>query len=166
MPTLTAPAAARIAAKDRGLVLPAAPTCPNKKKRQAAERREKQRLAREQLWPLLRAVFPEVFRLPAVPLAIGIHKQILDVACDSIDPGALAAFLRYWIRRWSYLYAVWRGEPRRNIDGSVAGVPTVDQRNAAGRWLWGSRHRPIPESTDEPAITPETPQPAAAAATE
>ena len=163
MPTLTAPAAARDAAQQRGLDLPVAPPDPNKKQCQAADRRAQQRLAREHLWPLLSSVFPEVFRLPPPPLAIEIHEQILDVAGDSIDPAELGAFLRYWVRRWSYLHAVWRGEPRRNIDGSVAGVLTVAQRNAAGRWLWGSRYRPIPESTDKPAITAEMPPPAAKA---
>jgi hypothetical protein len=81
-----------------------------------------------------------------VPLAIGIHKRILEVASDSIDPGELAAFMRYWTRRKSYRIAVWRGEPRRNIDGSEAGSPTIDQRNFAGASIWGENYKPIPKS--------------------
>jgi sRNA-binding protein len=150
MATLTAPAAARATAKERGLVLPPkpetlVPTEPKGSEKQIriAQRREQQRIARDHLWPLLSKVFPEVFSLPAVPLAIGIHKQILDIAGDSIDATELGAFMRYWVRRWSYLMAVWRGEPRRNLDGSVAGSPTIDQRNDAARKLWGDRARQI-----------------------
>jgi sRNA-binding protein len=148
MATLTAPAAARAAAKERGLVPPPkpeplVPTEPKGSEKQIriAQYREQQRIARDHLWPLLSKVFPDVFRLPAVPLAIGIHKQILEVAGDSIDPRELSTFLRYWVRRWAYLQAVWRGEPRRNLDGSVAGSPTIEQRNDAARKLWGDRAR-------------------------
>jgi sRNA-binding protein len=117
----------------------------SQKQVRAAERREQQRRARERLWPLLNEVFPEAFRVPAVPLAIGIHHQILEVAGDSIDPAELSAFLRYWVSRWSYLQAVKRGEPRRNLDGSLAGLPTIEQRNDAARRLWGERAQPIVE---------------------
>ena len=135
MPTLTAPAAARAAAKDRGLVLPTTPAGPSKKQRKATERRQQERIARERLWPLLSNVFPEAFRLPPVPLAIGIHKQILEVASEDIDPRELGAFLRYWVGRWSYLQAVRRGELRCNLDGSIAGSPTIEQRDDAARRL-------------------------------
>jgi hypothetical protein len=150
MATLTAPAAARAVAKERGLVRPPKPetlapteTKGSEKQIRIAQRREQERIAREHLWPLLSKVFPEVFRLPAVPLAIGIHNQILDVAGDSIDPRELSTFLRYWVSRWSYLQAVWRGEPRLNLDGSVAGSPTIEQRNDAARRLWGDRAQQI-----------------------
>jgi sRNA-binding protein len=135
MPTLTAPAAARAVAEERGLVPPDVPAGPNKKQRKAAAYREQQQIAREHLWPLLSSVFPEAFRLPAVPLAIGIHHQILDVAGDDINPRELSTFMRYWCGRWSYLMAVSRGEQRRNLDGSIAGVPTIEQRNDAARKL-------------------------------
>ena len=48
-----------------------------------------------------------------------------------------------------YRLAVWRGEPRRNLDGSEAGAPTVEQRNDAGRSFWGARYQAIVER-DEP----------------
>lgn len=153
MATLLAPAAARTAAKQRGLSVPAEPepvpaandVAPRSKQTRTAERREQQQRARERLWPLLHDVFPEAFRVPAVPLAIGIHRQILDVVGEDIDPDELSAFLKYWVRRWSYLHAVWRGEARRNLDGSLAGVPTIEQLNGAAKMLWGERARPIGE---------------------
>ena len=81
MATLTAPAAARAAAEERGLVptpqpetlVPAEPKGSERQIR-IAQHREQERIAREHLWPLLSKVFSEVFRLPAVPLAIGIHN--------------------------------------------------------------------------------------------
>jgi sRNA-binding protein len=136
--TLTAPTAARAVAQQRGLVLPTVPVSPNKKQCKAAEHREQQRIAREWLWPLLSSVFPEVFRLPAVPLAIGIHKQILEVAGEDIDLRELSIFMR--CTRWSYLQAIRRGEPRRNLDGSIADTPTREQRDDAARKL-GQAHR-------------------------
>lgn len=145
MATLTAPTAARAAAQQRGLVMPTQSADPNKKQRLVAERREQQRIARERLWPLLSEVFPEVFCLPPVPLAIGIHNQILEVAGDSIDPAELGAFMQYWTTRWSYLMAVGRGEPRRNLDGSIAGSPTIEQRNDAAKKLWGTGAQQVGE---------------------
>jgi len=75
MPTLTAPADARAAAVDRGLVLPTEPgTMASPKPKISDKKRawlEQQRIAREHLWPLLSGVFPEVFCLPPVPLAMG-----------------------------------------------------------------------------------------------
>jgi sRNA-binding protein len=156
MATLTAPAAARAAAEERGLVPPPkpetlVPTEPKGSEKQIriAQRRKQERIAREHLWPRLSEVFPEVFSLPAVPLAIGIHNQILDVAGDSIDPRELSTFLRYWVSRWAYLRAMWRGEPRRNLDGSVAGSPTIEQRNDAARRLWGDRAQQIAAEKDK-----------------
>ena len=159
MPTLTAPAAARAVAQQRGLELPAEPTepeppaSPNPKISKKPAWLEQQRAARDKLWPLLREVFGEVFKLPPVPLAVGIHRQILDVAGDEIDAAELSRFLRYWCSRWSYLVAVWRGEPCRNLDGSPAGAPTLEQRNAAGRQVMGPRYRPIVEP--QPSVMPQ-----------
>lgn len=66
MATLTAPAAARAVAKERGLVRPPkpetlAPTAPKDSEKQIriAQHREQKRIAREHLCPLLREVFPE-----------------------------------------------------------------------------------------------------------
>lgn len=42
---------------------------------------------------LLREVFPEVFRVPRPPLAIGIHREILDVAGAEVSRQQLGWFL-------------------------------------------------------------------------
>ncbi|MBV8890687.1 MAG: hypothetical protein JO266_01700 [Acidobacteria bacterium] len=169
MPILTASPALRAAAKARGLTLPPEPvelpptepaapqlepssTSPSKaekKRAWLAAQHEREKAARDRLWPLLSARFPAAFRLPPVPLAVGIHKQILEVAGDSIDPGELSAFMRYWTSRKTYRIAVWRGDPRRNLDGSEAGAPAIDQRNHAGISIWGGKYRPIPEDAVE-----------------
>lgn len=163
MPTLLASPRARAAALDRGLavqteanrtpvseVLTAAE--PSNKQRKRAEFLELQRQARERVYPTLRAVFPLAFTLLPVPLAIGIHQQILDALAgasgDEIDPAELSRFLRYWCTRRSYLIAVWRGTGRRNLDGSVSGFPTIKQRNDAGRSVWGERYQEIQEAAD------------------
>ena len=110
------------------------------------ERLAQQRVARDHLWPLLSTRFPEAFKLPPVPLAVGIHKQIRKIVGDDIDPAELGAFMRYWTMRQTYLMAVWRGEPRRNLDGTFASSPTINQRNDAGRKLWGDAAKPIVEA--------------------
>jgi ProQ/FINO family len=131
----------------------AEPKSPSKKQKKSAEYMARQRAfqasAREKLLPMLREVFPQAFPLPPVPLAIGIHREILAIAGDEIDPADLSAFLRYWCTRRSYLTAIWRGQGRRNLDGSIAGVPTIKERNDAGRGVWRDRYRPIEEPTEE-----------------
>jgi hypothetical protein len=168
VPTLTASPAIRAAAKARGLDLPppatveippiepqlepapvSTPSKAEKKRAWFTAQHEREKAAREHLWPVLSARFPDAFRLPPVPLAVGIHKQILKVAGDSIDQGELSAFLRYWTGRRTYRFAVWRGAPRRNLDGSEAGAPAIDQRNHAGTSIWGEKYRPIPEGAVE-----------------
>lgn len=166
MPTLTASSRARAAAVQRGLASPHIEanrtpvsevrtsgepksgltetktpsdlrTEPSNKQRKRTEFLQRQRQARDHLWPLLSARFPLAFCLPAKPLAIGIHRAILEYPEISGDPRELSTFMRYWCSRHSYLRAIHRGDPRRNLDGSVAGIPTVAERNIAGRYLWG-----------------------------
>jgi sRNA-binding protein len=129
---------------------------PSARERKRTRWIEAQRAVHDKLWPILSSQFPKAFCLPAVPLAIGVHRQILEVAGDDIDPGELSRFLRYWTARGGYRVAIQRGDLRRNIDGSEAGAPTVDQRNHAGRQLWGARHRPISAADGEPGGTIET----------
>jgi hypothetical protein len=92
-----------------------------------------------QVEALLCECFPEAFRTPPPPLAIGIHLQILDIAGDNIDAKALGWFLQYWTRKPGYLDAIAHGEPRRNLDGSVAGEPDEQQRRAAAAAVYGRR---------------------------
>ena len=100
---------------------PAPSTSPSAPSKKQLAWRARRAAAHDKLWPLLSGAFPEVLCLPPVPLAVGIHKQILDLAGDSVDPAELATFLQYWTRRGSYSLALWRGEDRRNLDGSLAG---------------------------------------------
>lgn len=125
------------------------PAVPSNKQRKRAEFLQRQRAARDHLWPLLSARFPLVFKLPAPPLAIGIHKAILEAtaaAADEVDPRELSRFLRFWTTRWSYLRVVHRGEERCNLDGSAVGAPTVAERNDAGRRLWDERYQEIQDA--------------------
>lgn len=131
---------------------PSEPKAPSKKQRARAEFLERQRQAREHLLPLLSGVSPECFRVPSPPLAVGIHRQILEVD-DSIDPRELGVFLRYWCSRNGYKLAIWRGDPRLNLDGSVASVPTIAERNCAGRSVYRERYREIPEPVVEAVQT-------------
>ena len=86
-----------------------------------------------------REVFPAVFLTPRPPLAVGISDQITAVAGDEIDRLALGRFMAWWVSRTDYLDAVAHGEPRRNLDGSVAGEPTEAQRRDAAQRVYGAR---------------------------
>lgn len=178
MPTLTASPRARLAAIERGLTVPQIEAAnpsprpaanpaeakphdvvlvetdlakPSNKQRKRAEFLARQRAARDHLWPLLSERFPEAFRLPPRPLAIGVHTKIIEalaVAGNEIDERELSRFMRFWCGRWTYLRAVHAGEERRNLDGSAAGVPTIAERNIAGRYLWGPGHSEIKEAAN------------------
>ena len=91
---------------------------------------------------LLRVCFPEAFRVPRPPLAIGIDKQVLDVAGADIDRKTLTCVLRFWVSRPDYLDAVAHGEPRVNLDGSAAGIPTEEQQRSAACRVYGKRRAP------------------------
>jgi sRNA-binding protein len=86
---------------------------------------------------LLRERFPEVFRTPRPPLAIGVYEQIL-VAGGDIDVAALKGFLRCWVRKYDYLDAVAHGEARLNLDGTAAGRPSADQQRCAATRVYGA----------------------------
>ena len=84
----------------------------------------------------MRERFPDIFRRRnPPPLAIGIHKTILEVAGDDIDPPSLRWFLRFWVTRPDYWAAVARGDRRVNLDGSPAGLPTPEEQAAAAASL-------------------------------
>jgi hypothetical protein len=91
---------------------------------------------------LLRERFPAVFcASPRVPLAVGIFRQIREVAGDEIDPKGLGRFMQWWTSRWDYVAAIARGEMRRNLDGSSAAAPSEDQQQDAARKLDAARER-------------------------
>ena len=103
------------------------------------EEKAERRAAVREVETLLRERWPVVFCVPRVPLAIGIHKQVLEAAGGDINPVALGRFMRWWVRCPDYLDAVAHGEVRRNLDGSPAGEPDEPQRREAARQVYGPR---------------------------
>jgi len=74
-----------------------------------------------------------IFSKP-VPLAIGIDRCIEQFSTQ-FSRRDIGNALGHWTKRSSYLRAVARGEQRRNLDGSEAGVPTKEAQEAAQRLL-------------------------------
>jgi sRNA-binding protein len=68
--------------------------------------------------------YPTAFGSP-VPLAVGILDEIVDAT--GADPGTADRALYQITKQKEYILAVRNGEPRRNLDGSMAGA--VDQRH-------------------------------------
>jgi sRNA-binding protein len=84
-----------------------------------------------------RKQWPEVFTKP-VPLAVGITGQIKAAtrANDrTYDRKAFGMSIHIWTMQNSYLRALARGEMRRNLDGSGAGIPDEAARQAAQKLL-------------------------------
>jgi sRNA-binding protein len=69
------------------------------------------------------AAFPEAFKYPPVPLAIGIGPRLCELLSPEFKPAEIRVFLHAWTSGPRYLKAVARGEMRRNLDGSPAGLP-------------------------------------------
>lgn len=70
----------------------------------------------------------------AVPLAVGFSGQIktaMRAEGKPMDRKTVSMAIRLWTRRSAYLRAVARGEMRRNLDGSEAGVPDDAARQEA-----------------------------------
>ena len=78
--------------------------------------------------------FPAAFTKP-VPLAIGIVRQIRQALPPGTGSRDVSRAVHRWTQRPSYLKAVARGEARRNLDGSEAGVPDEAARDYARRTL-------------------------------
>jgi sRNA-binding protein len=75
--------------------------------------------------------FPSVFKYPPVPLAIAIGPKLCQLLRSEFKPAEVRAFLHAWTSGPRYLKAVLRGEMRRNLDGSPAGLPEPKHRVAA-----------------------------------
>ena len=81
--------------------------------------------------------WPAVFTKP-VPLAVGISRHIkeaLRAEGKAIDRRAIGVALHRWTKQGAYLRAMVRGEIRRNLDGSEAGVPDDAARQYAQKLL-------------------------------
>src|SRR5947209_4199569 len=75
--------------------------------------------------------WPAAFTKP-VPLAAGFSGQmrtVLRAEGKAIDRKAFGRTIHAWTMQGPYLYAVMRGEMRRNLDGSEAGVPNDEARH-------------------------------------
>jgi ProQ/FINO family len=129
MTRLAAPPAA-VRAAERLRLVPA----PSPLKRSALSDERAARLeARNQLLALLREI-TRVFNEPQVALAIGIRRQIAELACPEFDWGTIAWLCRWWwCRRHNYLAVVAAGGSRFNLSGSVVGPVSVAHQALATR---------------------------------
>lgn len=62
-------------------------------------------------------------------------KAVLRAEGKAIDRKAFGRTIHAWTMQGPYLYAVMRGEMRRNLDGSEAGVPNDEARQEAKKLL-------------------------------
>jgi hypothetical protein len=111
---------------------------PEQKAALIAEERRVARIARatalRELTGYLMEAYPGAFpRPPAapVPLAIGIHGAIHEAVRGKHSNNVLKVFLERWTDKARYLEALAAGEPRRNLDGTLAGEPTEKHREVA-----------------------------------
>jgi sRNA-binding protein len=84
-----------------------------------------------------RTRWPTAFTKP-VPLAVGFSgrmKVALRAEGKAIDSKSFNLAIRSWTMQGAYLHAVMRGEMRRNLDGSEAGVPDDAARQHAKKLL-------------------------------
>jgi sRNA-binding protein len=84
-----------------------------------------------------RTRWPAVFTKPT-PLAVGISRAIeavLQAEDKALDGKSMGITLHHWTKQNAYLQAVVRGEMRRNLDGSEAGVPDEAAREYAQKVL-------------------------------
>jgi len=105
----------------------------------AAERAQKQRQLADEGLRALSERYPNLFdRQQPVPLAIGIHKPLLEAARTGELPATVAA-VRAAIGRWTsstpYLAVLGAEAPRIGLDGEPDGAVTAEQAAAASTWL-------------------------------
>lgn len=82
--------------------------------------------------------WPAVFSKP-VPLAVGFARQIRDALLGTgVTRNEIGMTIHRWTMQTAYLRAVMRGETRRNLDGTEAGIPDDAAREHA-RTLLGER---------------------------
>jgi sRNA-binding protein len=94
--------------------------------------RQKELLA---LWADWRRRWPAAFTKP-VPLAVGFSGQIkAALRAEGLFGGEKGYAIHRWTMQSAYLRAVERGEMRRNLDGSEAGVPDDEARAKARKLL-------------------------------
>ena len=113
------------------------------KKQQNAHRQlEEQKAARirrkqqaNETIAVLREKFPKAFTSPPVPLAVGIHRELREATRAEIPAQRLSAAMGFWTDRHGYLERLAAAEPRRNLDGSIAGPPDPEHVQKARKIL-------------------------------
>jgi sRNA-binding protein len=91
----------------------------------------------EEMYAQWRRRWPAAFTKP-VPLAVGFSGQMRTALRDegtTFDRKMFGIAIDAWTKQGVYLRAVVRGEMRRNLDGSDAGVPDETSRTEAKRIL-------------------------------
>jgi sRNA-binding protein len=81
--------------------------------------------------------WPAAFTKP-VPLAAGFSGRIkaaLRAEGTDLPQKSIGVTIHQWTHQGAYLYAVMRGEMRRDLDGSEAGVPDEEARQQAKQVL-------------------------------
>jgi sRNA-binding protein len=81
--------------------------------------------------------WPAAFTKP-VPLAVGFSGQMKAALRDegiTFDRKMFGIAIDAWTKQGAYLRAMMRGEMRRNLDGSDAGLPDETSRMEAKRIL-------------------------------
>lgn len=97
-----------------------------------ARRRSKDQIAALQKdW---RQRWPAVFGKP-VPLAIGTAREIRKELGPTVPRALVGIAIHRWTMQSAYLRALARGDERRTLDGSPAGIPDEAQRQEARRLL-------------------------------
>ena len=154
--------------------LPATTSPDPEQARKAAERAAKQRALADEGLAALVASHPGLFdRQAPVPLAIGIHKPLLDAARDgqlSASVAAVRAAIGRWTSSRQYLAVMLDGAVRVNLAGEPEGTVTTEQASAAQTWLEKRKARfagkPRGQAKGKAGGKGRNPKPAVSASTE
>jgi hypothetical protein len=129
--------------------------------REAEERlavQERRRRETHEILDDLRVRWPDLFTKP-VPLAVGIARQ-LRTALPAQSRRKLGYALENWAGVTDYHVGVAAGKPRRNLDGSAAGVPEEKHRTFSRKIIEQRTEQaanskagsPTGQSTDGPGV--------------
>ncbi len=117
-------------------------------RRKAAERAEQQRALANEGITVLSERYPALFnRNQPVPLAIGIHKPLVEAAREGqlpVSVAAIRAAMGRWTGSWPYLAIMTEGAVRIDLDGNPAGTVDAEQAEAAKQTLTQRRSRQQP----------------------
>lgn len=89
---------------------------------------------------VLSVKMPELFGETVKPLAIGIHKQ-MKLHFPDIPTNVIKGFLNQWVKTEQYKESVLKFTDRFNLDGTVSGAVTTEQKHEAIHFLQVHRFR-------------------------